>query len=78
MVAQFIEEKNHMWFLEHIAFNLIDKYKNLEFIFIGDGYSLSKCKDVVKQNHLESLLEISIMLMNCWQLQIYLKKKVYQ
>jgi len=59
MVAQFIEEKNHIWFLENVAMTLINKYKNLKFIFVGDGYTMSKCNDFVQQNKIEKFVKFT-------------------
>lgn len=59
MIAQFIEEKNHLWFLENIAISLLQRFNNLEFIFVGDGYTLSKCKEFVIQNKVENFIKFT-------------------
>jgi len=59
MVAQFIDEKNHLWFLEKVAKNLISKFSNIEFIFVGDGYTSLSCKEFVIKNHMQEHIKFT-------------------
>lgn len=59
MVGQFIDEKNHLWFLENIAIRLISKYVNIQFLFVGNGYTLDDCKEFVYKSNIEKYVEFT-------------------
>jgi glycosyltransferase involved in cell wall biosynthesis len=59
MVGQFIDEKNHLWFLKNIALFLVKKYENIKFIFVGDGYTLKKCQNFVMENSMQKYIEFT-------------------
>jgi len=59
MVGQFIDEKNHLWFLENITMNLIQKHNEIRFIFVGDGYTLDSCKDFIQENKIEKYVKFT-------------------